>query len=467
MDASPLNAAPALGERGPQARDVGRWAAWLAAALGLTLLSAWFAMFISAHELSLGLVIGGCLGLAMVFALAIARYDAAAGLGFLFIGVVYVEPAPPDAIFAVVIAVALVTGRFRIDRLPMSILALLGVFILLNIASAVEAVDPQRALVYLIITLYLAVFAVWLTGYLNSAKRARILVNAYLIGAVVAAAWASLALFVPVPLGDILTVGGERAKALFEDPNVYGPFLVPIALILIEELISPRLIRYRTATKLLLLFVLMIGLFLSYSRGAWGNFAVAITTMLGVLVLRRGGARRAFAVLIVLVLGGVAVGAVLAVTGSLGFLEERAKLQTYDTQRFAAQRQGIKFGDEHLLGIGPGQFEVRAPVPSHNLYVRSLSEQGYLGLFTVLSLVLTTLVLALSNAAMGRDTYGIGSAALLGAWVGILLESFVIDSNHWRHLWLVAALIWIGAQRRSEPTQRLSRAPSEARARPA
>ncbi len=62
----------------------------------------------------------------------------------------------------------------------------------------------------------------------------------------------------------------------------------------------------------------------------------------------------------------------------------------------------------------------------------------------VLALVLTTLVLALRNAVLGRDSYGIGSAALLGAWVGILVESFVIDSNHWRHLWLVAALIWVG-----------------------
>jgi O-antigen ligase len=463
MDASSLNEAPALG--GVTTQDLGRWTAWLAALLGLALVSAEFGVYISGHELSLGLVVLGCVGLATVFALAIARYDAAVALGFLVIGVVFVQPAPPDAVFAVVIAVALVTGRFRIDRLPMSILALLGLFILLNIASVVEAIDPGRALFYLGITLYLAVFAVWLTGYLNSVKRARILVNASLIGAVVAAAWGSLALYVAVPFANHLTAGGLRAKAWFEDPNVYGPFLVVISLILIEELISPRLLRYRTTTKIIFLLVLMVGLFLSYSRGAWGNFAVGVAAMLGVLVLRRGGGRRAFTVLVVLVLGCVAIGGVLALTGSLGFLEERAKLQSYDSQRFAAQRQGIRFGDQHLLGIGPGQFEVRAPVVSHNLYIRSLSEQGYLGLFTVLALVLTTLVLALSNAVAGRGTYGIGSAALLGAWVGMMLESFVIDTNHWRHLWLVAALIWIGSRRKSEPAAGFSQVPAAARAR--
>jgi O-antigen ligase len=328
-------------------------------------------------------------------------------------------------------------------------LVLSGVYILLNVASAVEAVDPARAALYLGITLYLAVFAIWFTGYLDSVRRARGVVVAYLAGAVFSAALSSLALFAPVPGAELLTVEGQRAKALFEDPNVYGPYLIPIALILIEEVLTPRLLRMRTTTKLVLLLVLLMGLFLSYSRGAWVNFVVAVATMLGVLIMRRGGAKRAVGLLVVLVLAGVAIGAVLAVSGSLGFLEERARVQAYDSERFAAQRRGIQFGDEHVLGIGPGQFEVLAPVPSHNLYVRALSEQGYLGLFTILAFVLATLVLALRNAVRGRDTYGIGSAALLGAWVGIVIESFVIDSNHWRHLFLVAALIWVGSSRRS------------------
>ena len=43
---------------------------------------------------------------------------------------------------------------------------------------------------------------------------------------------------------------------------------------------------------------------------------------------------------------------------------------------------------------------------------------------------------------LGRDTYGIGSAALLAAWCGLLANSVFIDTLHWRHLWLVAGLIW-------------------------
>ena len=59
-----------------------------------------------------------------------------------------------------------------------------------------------------------------------------------------------------------------------------------------------------------------------------------------------------------------------------------------------------------------------------------------------------TLGAAVRNAARGRDTYGIGSAALVAAWCGLLANSAFIDTLHWRHLWLVAGLIWAGAMRR-------------------
>ena len=63
--------------------------------------------------------------------------------------------------------------------------------------------------------------------------------------------------------------------------------------------------------------------------------------------------------------------------------------------------------------------------------------------------MLATLYWAGRNAILGRHTYGIGSAALLGAWVGALLNGFFVDTLHWRHLWLLAALIWAGSARRS------------------
>ena len=39
----------------------------------------------------------------------------------------------------------------------------------------------------------------------------------------------------------------------------------------------------------------------------------------------------------------------------------------------------------------------------------------------------------------------IGSAALLGAWCGLLFNSGVVDTLHWRHRWVVLGLIWAAA----------------------
>ena len=134
-------------------------------------------------------------------------------------------------------------------------------------------------------------------------------------------------------------------------------------------------------------------------------------------------------------------------TGSVGFLEDRARFQSYDIERFGAQRTGIELAERYPVGIGPGQFEVVVPISTHSTYVRALAEQGVLGMIVIIALFLATFLFAARNAVLGRDSYGIGSAALLAAWVGLMINSFVVDTLHWRHLWFVAALIWVGAMR--------------------
>jgi hypothetical protein len=74
--------------------------------------------------------------------------------------------------------------------------------------------------------------------------------------------------------------------------------------------------------------------------------------------------------------------------------------------------------------------------------VRVLSEQGIAGFFVIAAVIFGTLLLAIRNVALGRGTFGITSAALLACWCGILANSLFVDTLHWRHLWIVAGLIW-------------------------
>lgn len=392
-------------------------------------------------------LVGGALLLTIV-ALAIARYDAAVGIGFVLLGFVSFEPAPSDVVFAVVIAVALVTGRFQLRRIPFAPVALVGALVALSVMSVSSAVDTAAALRFLAISAYLGVFFVWLMGYVDSRPRARLVVSTYLVAALVSAVLGTLPFLLDFSaLAPFTTEGGFRAQALFKDPNVYGPFLVPAALILVEEMISPRLLRFPQWSKLVAFCVLCVGLLLSYSRAAWINLGIGLAVLLAVSLLRRTGTAKLKVALVSLVGATVVLLSVAAATGATGVFEQRAGLQAYDQERFLAQREGLQLGITHPLGVGPGQFDFHAIIGAHSLYIRVFAEQGPLGLLALLLLVGLTFAVAGANAIAGRDTFGIGSAALFAIISGFLVNSIVVDTLHWRHLWVFAALVWVGWSR--------------------
>jgi O-antigen ligase len=388
----------------------------------------------------LALALAGGVGLLLVLALALARYDAAVALGGLLLGLQAVDPAPADGVFFVVIAVAFATRRFRLSSVPRPVVAMFAVFGALNVMASIQVVDPERAVVFFGTTAYLALFAIWLAGYTTSRGRALLLVRAYLGSAVASAVIGVLALLGALPGGELLTES-DRSRAFFQDPNVFGPFLIPPALILIEEIVRPRLLSARLATKAVLLAILLIGVLFSYSRGAWVNLALALV-VLGLILSLRGGARTAATLVAGTAVTAASMAAVVVATGSADFLAERARPQTYDTDRFSGQRAGLSPAAEYPFGAGPGQFESIAHISAHSTYARALGEEGYPGLLTLVALLGFTLIAGLRNAVAGRGTHGIGSAALLAAWCGLLANSAVIDTLHWRHLWLLAALIW-------------------------
>ena len=167
-----------------------------------------------------------------VLALAIWRYDAAVALGLLLMGVVRIEPAPVDGVMAIVMAVALVTGRFDLRSAPLWASGLVGVFLAFNLLACVEAIKPGRAALFLTTTVYVCLLGLWTSGYVRTVPRARLVFVTWLAVAIFSAVVGTLALYVAFPGSTLLTNSfGDRARALFKDPNVYGPFLVPVAVL--------------------------------------------------------------------------------------------------------------------------------------------------------------------------------------------------------------------------------------------
>ena len=241
-----------------------------------------------------------------VLVLAVARYHAAVALAFALLGVVVIEPAPSDGVFLVLMAIALVGRRFRLAAVPLPVIVALGMLAAFNLLSAVQVADPERAASYFLISVFVASVAVWLSGYVVTRGRARLVVRAYLVAAVSSAVLGVLALFAPVPGADLLAEGG-RARALFQDPNVFGPFLIPALLIVTEEILQPRLLSARLPTKAVMAAILALGVLFSYSRGAWLNLGIAIVVMVAVLSLRRGGSRRVLGLLAIVGAAAVVV----------------------------------------------------------------------------------------------------------------------------------------------------------------
>jgi hypothetical protein len=370
-------------------------------------------------------------------------------LVFAFALLVYVrpEPAPVDVVFVLLIIVGVLSWRFP-TRVPAFVAVPLAAYAVLSILSSVNAGDGVRALRFELITLYLVVLAVWLTGALADAGVARRAMKVYVLAAVASAAAGTIALEVGFPGASHLLFDAFRAQALFKDPNVFGAFLVPAVAVVVEELQRPRLLGWRRPWLVAALVVLVAGLFFAFSRGAWLSAVIAAATVVLVTVWRNNGRKAAIVSLVGLATATLVGIGLLVATGSLEFFESRSSFTTYDRLRFGAQTSAFEHATDHVFGYGPGQVESALPQSAHSLYARVSYEQGLPGTFALALVLLATLYCAISLAVRDRDVYGIGSAALLGSWVGLLANSVFIDTLHWRHLWIVAALIWLGYAQR-------------------
>jgi hypothetical protein len=408
----------------------------------------------------------GLAGLVVLTFLCLAAPVGCLVAAFALLSVVRSEPAPVDLLFVLLILTSFLTGRRPRTATPPVIAAAIGVLALLSVASMFNAIDTSRAVRFEGITLYLMVLGLWLSGIFRDRGLTRRLMKVYILTALFSAALGILALKAPIPSRETFLYGGARAKALFKDPNVLAPFLVPAAAIVLEEIGRPRLLGWGTKRLVPALLILIAGSLVAFSRAGWLNLGLALTTVVLIYLARSRGFTAFLRTAATLGLAALAGYIFLAVSGLLGFLQERSHLQIYDQHRFATQALGLADATRHVFGYGPGQVEANIHYATHSLVVRVVYEQGVLGLAALTAIVLGTLLLAITLVIHDEDVHGVGSAALLGSWLGLIANSFFIDSLHWRHLWIVAALIWCGATLRQERIRAAAAAAARSRRQP-
>jgi O-antigen ligase len=363
-------------------------------------------------------------------------------------GVVLFEPAPFDGLMVMLMGAAVAAG-LRVPRHLAPLVVLLGVMVACDLLGSTQASAIDRAATHSLITLYLAASAVFFACL--AAWRPEVTVPLVLSAVTLAAVLASIAGLVGylglVPGAEALFTLFGRAKGTFEDPNVFGPFLVLPILFGLERVLTGPVARnwYWPAV----LALLAAGMFLSFSRGAWANLAIALPIFLAILLARRREAfvrRRAAGLLIV---GGVL--AAFGIAFALSFAEvgdlfaERASLeQGYDVGaqgRFAGQIKAVEVIVEAPFGVGATGFQRFHRELPHNVYLNIFLNAGWAGGFAYLALVGLTIVRGLDVALRGRRGAGL-TAAVFAAFLATALEGLIVDTDHWRHFYLQLGLVW-------------------------
>jgi hypothetical protein len=358
---------------------------------------------------------------------------------------VFIEPSPYEAACGL-LAIACAVAGVKLDRKLLPLVALLLIF---NVGGLLTLVLPRdeststEAIIYVIISFYMAMMAVVFACLFtdDTMRRLIILRRAYFIAAFLASLIGIAGYFGLIPAATLY----DRASSTFKDPNVFGPFLVLPLVMLMLTIVSPA-VRLR---HLLLFGVMAFALLLSFSRGAWIHFALSAAIALLLTFLTAPDIRTRVRLMFLTVVALVVLAGFVAVAisaGSLGeMLEQRAKLtQNYDVGsggRFGLQELAVGAVLKHPAGMGPFEFSRVYGGQQHNVYFQAFLNYGWAGGFAYVTLVILTLVVGFRQSIV-RTPWQPYLIAALGMFCGEVFESFVIDTDHWRHYFLALGMVW-------------------------
>ncbi len=359
-------------------------------------------------------------------------------------GFVFIEPSPYEFCFLLLVW-AVVVERLRVPPLlSVPIILLVILFNAGGILSVLQAAHDFDAVRYMLISIYLTVTTI-VIAMIVAADPVRYLAtlrSAYVLAAVVVAALGIVGYFSG---SELLTVN-ERARATFKDPNVYAPFLIFPALLLARDVLACPL---RTALRAAIpLTVILIGILLSFSRAAWAHFIVSGAVLVYLMLVTSPSPVLRLRVMIGSIIGALAAAGLVVALLTLPevgeMFELRAGIQHYDdgtTGRFGTQIRSIPELMDRPLGYGPLQFPEYHGQAPHNVYLNAFSGYGWLGGVSYLTFVALTLWVGL-RCAFVPVAWRPYHLAALATFVGVVLEGLVVDTDHWRHFFLLAGLLW-------------------------
>lgn len=379
--------------------------------------------------------------------------------GFIFLvwiavalGVIaFIEPSPSDIGITILILHGFVWKNLHWTKDLTLPFILLGLFILSNIISFLYAIDFAQSAFFGLVTLFMVSLWLFAVGLFTrfEERGLRIFMSAYTIGGIVTAGLSAVTYF-----GFLSTSWSQellyydRIKGLFKDPNIFGPYLIVAAVYSIHRWQTREGKFIQKLFWAVSCLATTLGILLCFSRAAWANYVITVVIFfwLNAFSNRAKGALRRNVIYFVLAASvvTVAVAYALTVPQVREVVAYRTEMQSYDTERFATQNAALTLGFDNPLGVGPGQSFLFLDYATHSLYLRVFSENGLLGFISLFAFICLTLIRSLMLSQRASNSWQKSMFALTAAAIiGTLINSFTIDSLHWRHFWFLLAIGWM------------------------
>ncbi len=375
------------------------------------------------------------------------------GLVWLTIGsgaVVFSEPAPFDVLMLGLVVLLPIAG---LAVFTPGMLLMMSAWLLIaaaGVGAAALSLDVPKSTIHTLVTLYLSAAAFVLAGFIHKRPEAhiRLIMSAYMWSAAAASLLGIIGYFNLLPGAFDLFTSFGRARGAFKDPNVFGPYLVPPIVYGVHLWLSRPVTK--AVVPLVLIVIMAFALFLSFSRGAWVNLAIALAAFgyLSFILARSNWARVKLALVALAAIAAMAMVALVALQfeSIANLADQRVSLdQTYDQGpegRFGGQLKAIRLILDNPLGIGAGEFTQRHHHEEvHNIYLSMLLNNGWAGGILYALTVLITLLYGLRQLLRFTRVQPL----LIIVWscfLAVVFEGFLIDTDHWRHFFILVGMVW-------------------------
>jgi O-antigen ligase len=238
-----------------------------------------------------------------------------------------------------------------------------------------------------------------------------------------------------------------RAQGTFKDPNVLSTFIIAPAIFLIQGFVLGT--QKWKILAMAALSIILAALFLAFSRGAWINFIMS-AVLLAAITFVIAPSNRLRSRIVLLSIAGTLLIAIMLVfllsfeTTRQIFQDRFSLVKDYDVGefgRFGRQAISLQYLLERPWGFGPTFFRRIFGQDPHNVYIHAFSSYGWIGGLTYPLLIIATIA-AGWKAVATRTPWQNQAIACFSPLIATMFQGIQIDTDHWRHFYLLLGLVW-------------------------